>query len=166
MSTPRHLLRSLGPLPETSVRTPPNFREVPPEAVPVRKLVGKLSYLPLEFWCSEGHFAQFDLILTLFWPILTCFDLFRRADLTYFHTYSDLFAGRTWPIFTYFDLFRFTIRLHGRDTSGRKSPLIKEEHLTRSSKWHYRQRNNSFEWIMHFIADTDTEESDLEINFS
>ena len=31
-STPRQLRRSLGPLPETSVRTPPNFREVPPWA--------------------------------------------------------------------------------------------------------------------------------------
>ena len=43
--------------------------------------------LPLEFWCSEGHFAHFDLILTLFWR--------------YFQT---CFAGQTWPIFTYSDL--------------------------------------------------------------
>ena len=40
ISIPRQLLGSLGPLPETSARTPPNFREVPPEAVPMRKLVG------------------------------------------------------------------------------------------------------------------------------
>ena len=32
------------------------------------------------------------------WPIFTYFDLFRRADLTYFN------------------LFRFAVRLHGRDT--------------------------------------------------
>ena len=36
----------------------------------------------------------------------------------------------------------------------------------RSSKWHYRLRNNSFELIMHFIADTDTDENYFEINFS
>ena len=66
-----------------------------PEAQNVR-------HFPLEFWCSEGHFAQFHLIWTLFWPILTCFDLSCRADLTYFHLF--------WPIrradLTYFHLFR------------------------------------------------------------
>ena len=44
MSTPRQLLRSLGPLLETFVRTPPNFREVPPGAFPVGRVVGRLSY--------------------------------------------------------------------------------------------------------------------------
>ena len=43
--TPRQLLRSLGPLPETSARTPPNFREVPPGAFPVTSLAGRLSEL-------------------------------------------------------------------------------------------------------------------------
>ena len=28
--------------------------------------------------------------LPLFWPILTCFDLFRRADLTYFHLFRPI----------------------------------------------------------------------------
>ena len=41
--TPRQLLRSLGPLPETSARTPPNFREVPPGAFPGTRLAGRLS---------------------------------------------------------------------------------------------------------------------------
>ena len=58
--------------------------------------------LPLEFWCSEGHFTQFDLILTLFWPILTCFDLFRRADLTYSHLFRPIRRADL----TYFHLFR------------------------------------------------------------
>ena len=44
ISTPRQLLRSLGPLPETSARTPPNFREVPPWAFPVGRLVGRFSF--------------------------------------------------------------------------------------------------------------------------
>ena len=39
-STPRQLLRSLGPLPETSAWTPPNFREVPPGAFPVMREAG------------------------------------------------------------------------------------------------------------------------------
>ena len=48
------------------------------------------------FWCFEGHEVRFDLVLAYFdqfWPTLpgsltypdTYFDLFRRADLTYFH---------------------------------------------------------------------------------
>ena len=43
---------------------------------------------------------QFD--LTLFWPILTCFDLFRRADLTYFHLFRPIRRADL----TYFHLFR------------------------------------------------------------
>ena len=43
ISTPRQLLRSLGPLPETSARTPLNFPEVPPGAFPVTMLAGRLS---------------------------------------------------------------------------------------------------------------------------
>ena len=35
----------------------------------------------------------------------------------------------------------------------------------RSSKWHYRQRKIIFELIMHFIADTDTDENCFGINF-
>ena len=35
----------------------------------------------------------------------------------------------------------------------------------RSSKWHYRQRKIFFELIMHFIADTDTDENYLELIF-
>ena len=31
-----------------------------------RKITAISRLLPLEFWCSEGHFAQFDPILTLF----------------------------------------------------------------------------------------------------
>ena len=42
------------------------------------------SFLSLEFWCSEGHLAQFDLILTPFRPISTYFKPFCRADLPYF----------------------------------------------------------------------------------
>ena len=45
ISTPRQLLRSLGPLPETSARTPPKLREVPPGAFPGARLAGRLSYL-------------------------------------------------------------------------------------------------------------------------
>ena len=48
----------------------------------------------MEFWCFEGHEARFDLVLgpvltnsDLFSPIFTYFDLFRRADLTYFHLF-------------------------------------------------------------------------------
>ena len=44
ISTPRQLLRSLGPLLETSARMPPNFREVPPGASPVTRLAGRFSY--------------------------------------------------------------------------------------------------------------------------
>ena len=33
------------------------------------------------------------------------------------------------------------------------------------SKWHYRQRKIIFELIMHFIADTDTDENYLEFFF-
>ena len=55
--------------------------------------------LSLEFWCSEGHLAQFDLILTLFRPTPTYFKPFCRADLTYF----DLFCRAG---LTYFHLFR------------------------------------------------------------
>ena len=44
ISTPRQLLRSLGPLPETFARTRPNFREVPPKGFPVGRLAGRLSY--------------------------------------------------------------------------------------------------------------------------
>ena len=58
--------------------------------------------LPLESWCSEGHFAKFDSIMTLFWPILTCFDLFRRADPTYFHLFRPIRQADL----TYFHLFR------------------------------------------------------------
>ena len=36
----------------------------------------------------------------------------------------------------------------------------------RSSKWHYRQRKIIFELIVLFIADTDTDENYLGINFS
>ena len=35
----------------------------------------------------------------------------------------------------------------------------------RPSKWHYRQRKIIFELIMHFIADTDTDENYLELIF-
>ena len=35
----------------------------------------------------------------------------------------------------------------------------------RSSKWHYRQRKNIFELIMHFIADTDADEYSFGNNF-
>ena len=35
----------------------------------------------------------------------------------------------------------------------------------RSSKWHYRQRKIIFELIMHFIADTDTDEYSFGYNF-
>ena len=45
----------------------------------VKKNTAISRLLPLEFWCPEGHFTQFHLILTLFWLILTCFDLFPRA---------------------------------------------------------------------------------------
>ena len=38
--------------------------------------------------------------------------------------------------------------------------------LYRSSKWHYRQRKIIFELILHFIADTDTDEYYSGINFS
>ena len=31
-----------------------------------QKITAISRLLPLEFWCSEGHFAQFDLTLTLF----------------------------------------------------------------------------------------------------
>ena len=65
------------------------------------------SFLSVEFLCSEGHLAQFDLILTPFRPIptyfkpfcradlggggiFTCFDLFCRADLTYFHLFGPI----------------------------------------------------------------------------
>ena len=68
----------------------------------VKKITAISSLLPLEFWCSEGHFAQFDLILTLFWATLTCFDLFRRADLTYFHIFRPIRRADL----TYFHLFR------------------------------------------------------------
>ena len=61
--------------------------------------------LPLEFWCSEGHVAQCDLILTLFWPILPCSDLFRRADLTYIHLFRPIRRAGL----TYFHLFRATL---------------------------------------------------------
>ena len=44
ISTSRQLLRSLGPLPETSARTPPKLREVPPGAFPGARLAGRLSY--------------------------------------------------------------------------------------------------------------------------
>ena len=63
------------------------------------------SFLSLEFWCSEGHLAQFDLMLTLFRPIPTHFKPFCRADLTCFHLFQhilprgpDLFS----PIWNYF----------------------------------------------------------------
>ena len=36
----------------------------------------------MEFWGSEGHSAQFDLVLTLFGPILSYFAIFRLADLS------------------------------------------------------------------------------------
>ena len=36
----------------------------------------------------------------------------------------------------------------------------------RSFKWHYRQRKNIFELILHFVADTDTDENYFGINFS
>ena len=32
----------------------------------VKKITAISRLLPLEFWCSEGHFAQVDQILTLF----------------------------------------------------------------------------------------------------
>ena len=67
-----------------------------------QKITAISRLLPLEFWCSEGHFAQFDLILTLFWPILTCFDLFWRADLNYFHLFRPIRRADL----TYFHLFR------------------------------------------------------------
>ena len=37
--------------------------------------------------------------------------------------------------------------------------------LIRASKWHYRQRKISFELIMHFIANTDTDRNIFELNF-
>ena len=61
-------------------------------------------FRPLEFWCSEGHLARFDQILTLFKPAWASYHLFRRADLTYSTcpVYSpggpDLYP----PISTYF----------------------------------------------------------------
>ena len=68
-------------------------------------LLSALCGLPTWNFDSEGHFAQFDLILTMFWPMLTCFDPFQRAGLTYFHLFRlilqggpDLFS----PIWTYF----------------------------------------------------------------
>ena len=72
-----------------------------------QKITAISRLLSLEFWCSKGHVAQFDLMLTLFLPILTYFDLFCRADLTHFHRFwpilpcgPDLFP----PISTYFVL--------------------------------------------------------------
>ena len=36
----------------------------------------------------------------------------------------------------------------------------------RSSKWHYRQRTNIFELILHLVADTETDDNYLGITFS
>ena len=48
ISTSRQLLRSLGPLPETSAQTPPDLsRSPPPGAFPVVRLAGRLSLLRL-----------------------------------------------------------------------------------------------------------------------
>ena len=63
------------------------------------------SFLSLEFWCSEGHLAQFSLILTPFRPIPTYFKPFCQADLTYFYLFGPIFPGRPGlfsPIWTYF----------------------------------------------------------------
>ena len=52
-----------------------------------QKITAISRLLSLEFECSEGHVAQSDLMLTLFLPILTYFDLFCRADVTHFHLF-------------------------------------------------------------------------------
>ena len=69
------------------------------------KITTMSSFLSLEFWCSEGHLAQFDLILNPSRPIPTYFKTFCRADLTYFHLFRPFLPG--WPdlfslIWTYF----------------------------------------------------------------
>ena len=43
--------------------------------------------------------------------------------------------------------------------------MLKQPSGYRSSKWHYRQRKIILELIMHFIADTDTDENYSGINF-
>ena len=55
--------------------------------------------VPREIWLD----LAFDLILALFWLILSYFDLFRQADLTYFHLLSTNFSGAL----TYVHLFSF-----------------------------------------------------------
>ena len=54
ISTPRQLLRSPSPLPKTSARTPPNFQETPPGALPVGRLVRRLSLCQLLSKIAEG----------------------------------------------------------------------------------------------------------------
>ena len=71
------------------------FRRPTMEPFSCQEIAAISTLLPLEFRFSEGHFVQFDLILT-------CFDLFRRADLTYFH----LFRPIRWADLTYFHLLR------------------------------------------------------------
>ena len=75
------------------------LRVATPSGAPRQKITAISRLLPLEFWCSEGHFAQFDLI---FWPSPTCSDLFCRADLTYFHLFRPIRRADL----NYFHLFR------------------------------------------------------------
>ena len=46
--------------------------------------------------------GSFDLILTLFWPILTCSVLFGRKGLTYFHLFRPIWPDLLSPSSTYF----------------------------------------------------------------
>ena len=103
------------------------FRHPTMEPFSSRKSHG-LEASSLPDWCCERRVAQLDLIVALFWPILTYFDLFRWPRL--FHQLKNLFCQVG---LTYFHLFR-AISFHG------KAPQT--GHLNTCS--HYRL---GFEWF-------------------
>ena len=76
---------------------------------------------------------------------------FDRSYLVLILVTSNLFSG--FQVFEEVSSFTILVR---QDACPRGRTY-------RSSKWHYRQRKIIFELIMHFIADTDTDENDFGI---
>ena len=74
--------------------------------------------------------------------------------------------GASWVISQkHYININFSGRIPGGRTPG-KDLFFRPQKDYRSSKWHYRQRKNILEIIVHFVADTDTDEDYFGMNFS
>ena len=63
---------------------------VPPWSHFCQKIPRFRGFFPWSFSVLRGISRPIWPNVDLFWPILTCFDLFRRADLTYFHLFRPI----------------------------------------------------------------------------